>query len=260
MTWGSRTGAKRFASPSRAAITFPPRAALLLSCLSVLVLSGCASRKSVARRPPPLGQPSPGPRETTERGAARGYFEEGYASWYGAPFQGRRASNGELYDMRKFTAAHRTLPFNTMVRVTNLHNGRSTVVRINDRGPFVENRVIDLSFAAARELEAIGPGVVPVRLEILSPGIDPSSGYFAVQVGAFRDPNNAEHLRDRLSFSYSPVLIQRFESADGWYYRVRVGKLSGEEAALRFAEQLRIREGFTPFVVRLDDAARAGEN
>ena len=258
MTRGSRTGVKKFDAPSRAQIAFPPRAALILSCLSVLGLSGCASRKTVARRPPPLGQPSPA--ETTEHGASRGYFEEGYASWYGAPFQGRRASSGELYDMRKFTAAHRTLPFNTMVRVTNLQNGRSTVVRINDRGPFVENRIIDLSFAAARELEAIAPGVVPVRLEMLSPGIDPSSGYFAVQVGAFRDPHNAERLRDRLSFSYSPVLIQRFESADGWYYRVRVGKLSGEEAALRFAEQLRIREGFTPFVVRLDDAAAAGED
>jgi len=79
-------------------------------------------------------------------------------------------------------------------------------------------------------------------------------------VGAFRDPHNAERLRDRLSSSYAPVLIQRFESADGWYYRVRVGKLSGAEAARRFAEQLQIREGFTPFVVRLDDAARAGEN
>ena len=187
-------------------------------------------------------------------------FEEGYASWYGVPFHGRRASNGEIYDMHKFTAAHRTLPFNTVVRVTNINNGRTAVVRINDRGPFVENRIIDLSFAAARELDAIGPGVVPVRLEILSPGIDPSSGYFAVQVGAFRDPQNAERLRYRLSFSYAPVLIQRFDSPDGWYYRVWVGRLSGAEAARRFAEQLQIREGFTPFVVRLDDAARAGEN
>jgi rare lipoprotein A len=162
--------------------------------------------------------------------------------------------------MHKLTAAHRTLPFNTMVRVTNLNNGRSTTVRINDRGPFVENRILDLSFAAARELDSVGPGVVPVRLEILTPGIDLSSGYFAVQVGAFRDPNNAERLRDRLRFSYSPVLIQRFDSADGLYYRVRVGKVSGEDAARRFGEQLRIREGFTPFVVRLDDSAPAGEN
>lgn len=258
MTRGSRTAA--IGSP------FPPRAAWMLCGVCVLgayLLSGCASRKTVARRPPPVGQPSAGPGETTEHGATAGptgSFEEGYASWYGVPFHGRRASDGEVYDMHKFTAAHRTLPFNTVVRVTNLGNGRSTVVRINDRGPFVENRIIDLSFAAARELDAIGPGVVPVRLEILSPGMNPSSGDFAVQIGAFRDAHNAERLRDRLSLSYSPVVIQRFDSADGWYYRVRVGKLCGEEAARRFAEQLRTREGLAPFVVRLDDVAPAGEN
>ena len=96
------------------------------------------------------------------------YTEQGNASWYGIPFDGRRASNGEIYDMHKLTAAHRTLPFDTVVRVTNLSNGKSTVVRITDRGPFVDNRIIDLSMAAAREIDSIGPGVVPVRLEILS--------------------------------------------------------------------------------------------
>ncbi len=99
-----------------------------------------------------------------------GYTEQGEASWYGVPFHGRQASNGEIYDMNKLTAAHRTLPFETMVRVTNERNGKSTVVRITDRGPFVNNRIIDLSYAAAREIESIGPGVVPVRLEVLSTG------------------------------------------------------------------------------------------
>lgn len=176
MTRVGRTGVKTSDSSSGAAVRaqLSPRAAWILCCLSVLgayLLSGCASRKTAARgSPPPSGQPSVGRGEATEHGAeARptGSLEEGYASWYGAPFHGRRASNGELYDMHKFTAAHRTLPFNTVVRVTNLQNGRSAVVRINDRGPFVENRIIDLSFAAAREMDAIGPGVVPVRLEIL---------------------------------------------------------------------------------------------
>ena len=105
-----------------------------------------------------------------------GYTEEGNASWYGNPFHGRRASNGEIYDMYKLTAAHRTLPFETMVRVTNLSNSKSTVVRITDRGPFVENRIIDLSQAAAREIESIGPGVVRVRLEVLG-NVDPTEGY-----------------------------------------------------------------------------------
>jgi rare lipoprotein A len=186
------------------------------------------------------------------------YTEEGNASWYGVPFHGRRASNGEVYDMHKFTAAHRTLPFDTVVRVTNLGNGKSTVVRITDRGPFVDNRIIDLSMAAAREIDSIGPGVVPVRLEILSAGIDPSSGFFTVQIGAFRDRGNAERLRQRLNASYTPIFIQQYDSPNGLFYRVRVGKVPGEDAAHQFGEQLRNREGFTPMVVRLDEGAAAG--
>jgi rare lipoprotein A len=155
--------------------------------------------------------------------------------------------------MYKLTAAHRTLPFETMVRVTNLTNGKSTVVRITDRGPFVDNRIIDLSLAAAREIESVGPGVVHVRLEVLG-NVDPTVGFFTVQVGAFRERANAERLRDRLSASYSPIFIQPYDAADGTFYRVRVGKISGEDAAHDFGEQLRSQEGFTPFVVRLDEA------
>ncbi|MGC1617126.1 MAG: SPOR domain-containing protein, partial [Candidatus Acidiferrum sp.] len=140
-----------------------------------------------------------------------------------------------------------------MVRVTNLNNGKSTTVRITDRGPFVENRIIDLSQAAAREIESIGPGVVPVRVEVISPGIDPTAGFFTVQVGAFRDPANAQRLHDRLNLSYSPIFIQQYDSPDGTYYRVRVGKVSGEDAARQLGEQLRSREAVTPIVVRLDD-------
>ena len=162
--------------------------------------------------------------------------------------------------MYKLTAAHRTLPFETMVRVTNLANGMSTVVRITDRGPFIENRIIDLSLAAAREVESVGPGVVPVRVEVLSQEVDPTAGFFTVQVGAFRDPGNAERLRDRLNVSYSPIFIQQYDSPDGIFYRVRVGKISGEDAARQFGEQLRGREGFTPFVTRLDESTPAGGN
>jgi rare lipoprotein A len=186
------------------------------------------------------------------------YTERGNASWYGIPFDGRRASNGEIYDMHKLTAAHRTLPFETVVRVTNLSNGKSTVVRITDRGPFVDNRIIDLSMAAAREIDSIGPGVVPVRLEILSPGIDPTSGFFTVQVGAFRERGNAERLRERLNAEYSPIFIQSYDSPDGLFYRVRVGKVPGEGAAQHFGEQLHSREGLKPMVVRLDEGAGAG--
>ena len=160
--------------------------------------------------------------------------------------------------MHKLTAAHRTLPFETVVRVTNLSNGKSTVVRITDRGPFVDNRIIDLSMAAAQEIDSMGAGVVPVRLEILSPGIVPTAGSFTVQIGAFRELSNAESLRGRLNASYSPIFIQPYDSPDGLFYRVRVGRVSGEDAARQLGEQLRSREGFTPIVVRLDEGAAAG--
>jgi rare lipoprotein A len=188
-----------------------------------------------------------------------GYTEEGNASWYGNPFHGRRASNGEVYDMYKLTAAHRTLPFETMVRVTNLNNGKSTTVRITDRGPFVGNRIIDLSLAAAREIESVGPGVVPVRIEVLG-NVDVTAGYFTVQVGAFKDRGNAERLRDRLALSYTPIFIQQYDSPEGTFYRLRVGKVSGEDAANDLAEQLRSKEGFTTLVFRLDDSKSSGAN
>jgi rare lipoprotein A len=256
-----------------------------LGFLFVLMLPGCGSRRPVIVRQPPPAQPTETPPATEEAAkrvtkvpetptppaaspskrnkpaptpAPSGYAEEGNASWYGVPFHGRRASNGEVYDMYKLTAAHRTLPFETMVRVTNLNNGKSTVVRITDRGPFVDNRIIDLSLAAAREVDSIGPGVVPVRVEVLSPGVDPTSGFFTVQVGAFRDRANAERLHDRLSASYSPIFIQQYDSPDGVFYRVRVGRISGEDAARQFGDQLHDREGFTPFVTRLDEGTPAG--
>jgi peptidoglycan lytic transglycosylase len=266
---------------------FCPRNLLLnFTCFSVVVLiGGCASRHVTANRQPVPSAASPDTIESTKRSTAAepartpanpsatlspkrgkssespapaGYLEEGNASWYGVPFNGRRASNGEIYDMYKLTAAHRTLPFETMVRVTNLNNGKSTTVRITDRGPFVDNRIIDLSLAAAREIESVGPGVVPVRVEVLTQGIDPTGGFFTVQIGAFRDPGNAQRLRDRLNLSYSPIFIQQYDSPDGTFYRVRVGKVSGEDAARQFGEQLRNREGVTPIVVRLDEGAPIG--
>jgi rare lipoprotein A len=249
---------------------------LALTGSMCLVSIGCAAKRPVSAAPP--AQPSPTPSTTAESAknaanvpparhpktpptpAPAGYTEEGNASWYGNPFNGRRASNGEIYDMHKLTAAHRTLPFETMVRVTNLNNGKSTTVRITDRGPFVDNRIIDLSLAAAREIESVGPGVVPVHLEVLG-NVDVTGGFFTVQVGSFRDRANAERLRDRLNLTYSPILIQQYDSPEGTFYRLRVGKVSGEDAAKDLAEQLRNKEGFTTLVFRLDDTIKpAGVN
>jgi rare lipoprotein A len=274
------------ATRRRPAFFFPLNFPQNLACACLFfVLAGCASRRVSAPSQPsaaspdtiestkratdtePAATPAPPPsapapkRSKPSPGVApAGYLEEGNASWYGVPFNGRRASNGEIYDMYKLTAAHRTLPFETMVRVTNLNNGKSTTVRITDRGPFVDNRIIDLSLAAAREIESVGPGVVPVRVEVLTPGIDVTGGFFTVQVGAFKDQGNAQRLRDRLNLSYSPIFIQQYDSPDGTFYRVRVGKVSGEDAARQFGEQLRSREGVTPIVVRLDEATPSGGN
>ena len=153
-----------------------------------------------------------------------------------------------MYDM---TAAHKTLPFGTEVRVHNLDNGQSAVVRINDRGPFVEGRIIDLSYAAARQMDMVGRGIARVQLEILNPGVLGEPGIFAVQVGAFRDRANADRLRDRIAERFQPVMIQSFDRGDGLYHRVRVGQESSAAAAQELARQL-VEAGLATeaFVVR----------
>jgi rare lipoprotein A len=183
------------------------------------------------------------------------YVEEGVASWYGIPFDGHHTSNGEIYDMHQFTAAHRTLPFNSVVRVTNLTNGKQTEVRINDRGPFVGNRIIDLSFSAAQAIGMVGPGTAEVRLEMVG-GPNPTLGLFGVQVGAFLREGNAERLKAQLEVSYSPVSIVTYDSPSGLFYRVRVGRYDSEDAAQQLALELRSSQQFTTFVVRLDEQTR----
>ena len=248
------------------------RARLTLTVFFVLAgVAGCAKHNATTRPPastpasqPPSSQPAPapqpgasrpsGPPPANERQPAvpGEYVEEGVASWYGVPFNGRRTSNGEIYDMHEFTAAHRTLPFNCVVRVTNLNNGKQTEVRINDRGPFVANRVIDLSLSAAQAIEMVGPGTANVRLEILS-GPNPNVGFFAVQIGAFKVQENAARLKAQMEQTYPPVSIAAYDSPNGTFYRVRVGRLPSEDAAQKLADQLHSSEQLTTFVVRLDD-------
>lgn len=122
--------------------------------------------------------------------------EIGVASWYGGKFHGRMTSNGEIYDMYAHTAAHKTLPFNTVVRVTDIATSMATEVRINDRGPFVKGRIIDLSLAAARDINMVGPGTSTVRIDIIKTGDRPP--IYIVQVGAFGDSANAISLQKRL--------------------------------------------------------------
>lgn len=179
------------------------------------------------------------------------FVEEGTASWYGIPFNGRRAADGEIFDMNSLVAAHRTLPFGSILRVTNLNNGRDVQVRVIDRGPFVGNRILDLARGAAVALGMIGTGTAPVRIELLSSPIPPV-GDFTVQVGAFTDRANAERLRDRLLARYQPIFIQDYDAPTGHFYRVLVGQVPSPDAAQQIAVQLRNSDAFQTLVMRLD--------
>jgi rare lipoprotein A len=237
------------------------RLAAVIACAS-LVAAGCNHRQPVAQAPvayppsptpPAPSPPSNAPPAVERQPAVAGeYVEEGVASWYGDPFNGRRTSNGEVYDMHQMTAAHRTLPFGAIVRVTNLRNGKQTEVRITDRGPFVANRVIDLSLSAAQAIEMVGPGTAPVRLELIG-GPNPATGFFGVQVGAFQSQDNAQNFRARMAATYGTVSVAQFDGPKGLFYRVRVGRLPTEAAAQQLADQLHANEQLTTFVVRLDD-------
>ncbi|MGO9641824.1 MAG: septal ring lytic transglycosylase RlpA family protein [Candidatus Acidiferrales bacterium] len=229
--------------------------------MSILVwcAAGCGNRPATSNVPPaPTTNPQgsahapPGTRTAPAVAVNPGYSEQGIASWYGYPFHGRRASDGEIYDMNQMVAAHRTLPFGSIVRVTNLNNGKQTEVRIIDRGPFVEGRIIDLSFAAARAIDMVGTGIAPVKLEVVS-GSNPTAGFFAVQIGAFSDEANADRLRDRLMETYASVTIQEIDTPNGHFYRVRVGRYATEDEAQQAATKLTQEGGFHSFVVRLDE-------
>jgi rare lipoprotein A len=161
-----------------------------------------------------------------------GYLERGVASWYGSDFHGKRTSSGETYDMNAMTAAHKTLPLPTKARVTNLSNGRSIVVRINDRGPFRKDRLIDLSYAAARELGVIGPGTALVEVRAVADegnfsAVTRPPGRLYVQVGAFRELANAELLKSRLaSQGFTNVFIRYDARGQAAQYRVRLGPIA----------------------------------
>ncbi len=168
-----------------------------------------------------------------------GRTEVGTASWYGPGFNGHRTSNGEIYDQYDMTAAHPSLPLGTRVSVTNLQNGREVEVRINDRGPFVKSRAIDLSYAAARSLGMVGPGTVPVRIEVL--GEAPPqlvAAAYTIQVGSFQDRDNAMRLKGTLAKRFDGVYVATLDGPAARYYRVRVGRFARREEAVRFARSV----------------------
>lgn len=228
-------------------------AALAIAACIALSASCGKKHNRVARVP---AAPSPSRVPSPRPAISPGYTEEGVASWYGIPFNGRPAADGEIYNMEALVAAHRLMPFNTWLRVTNLNNGKTVDVRVIDRGPFVEGRIIDLSKAAARQIDLIGPGTGRVRLEVISAPSDvPTNDFYAVQVAALSIYQNAERLRDEYArrFGTAQLTIKQGRTP---LWRVLVGKEPSIDAARQLASVLAV-EDKSVFVVRLDPSAIA---
>lgn len=238
-----------------------------LLALALTLAAGCARRPPSAVAWRPAGGATHRPYRVNGHTyyplpSAHGFVETGYASWYGREFHGRRTASGEIYNMYAMTAAHKVLPMNTYVLVTNLENGRRAVVRINDRGPFVKNRIIDLSYAAAKRLGIVGPGTARVRIEALGearPGPggalrfvrypDLTHGTYFVQLGAFENRDNAYRFQHRLARRWHTVVITH-----RWYqgirlYRVQVYAGTSYAQAKRFEAYLEAHGHPDAFVV-----------
>ena len=216
------------------------RVPTVLPLLALLLLAACARTMPVRAPAPPV----------------IGAEETGYASWYGHPYHGRRTAGGEVYDMNDLTAAHRTLPMGTRLMVTGLDTGQVVLVRVNDRGPFVEGRILDLSYAAARVLGADRAGVIPVRLQVVGLGDEgsgpateprPAAG-FAVQVGAFADKSRAEALRDSLVRDGNAAAVAPAAIGGDTFFRVRLGPFADAPTARAAAVRLAAR-GYQAIVI-----------
>lgn len=251
---------------------------ILFLLLSILFLTACGHHQPATVQvppPPPSAEssnPQPGENIPTEKGAAPSkpgaeaglaeptlpadakpsVTETGLASWYGPPYHNRRGSNGEVYNMHAMTAAHRTFPLGSIVRVTNVKTGSAALVRITDRGPFIRGRVIDLSLAAAKKVDVWKPGIAEVKVELMESAADPASaGKWAVQIGGFPHEHTAAKLADHLTRRYHTANVLRFKSPAGdWWIRVRVLD-DDHERAEKLAAETETPEGAV-FLVRLD--------
>ena len=237
--------------------------------LVLLYLHGCTRVRPL---PGPAKPPTKAPAKKTEKPRpykvmgkwyqplphARGFKQKGIASWYGKKFHGRKTSNGEIYNMYGVTAAHKTLPLGTYVRVRNLKNNKKIDVRINDRGPFVRGRIIDLSYGAAKKMGIVGAGTAPVEVTALGrpmagksaaatvPAympVDFYSGNFTIQVGAFSNPDNAEKLKRKLSRIYKNAHVVNDLHEKTAPFKVRVGACSTLDQAAKYETRL-IQNGF----------------
>lgn len=253
--------------------TFPVTArwSLLLLACGLLLLPACGGKKTGVTAAPKgeklKGHQKPytvnGERYEPLR-SAEGFSQTGVASWYGPDFHGKKTSNGEIYDMHKMTAAHKTLPLGVFVRVKNRDSGKEAVVRVNDRGPFVKNRIIDLSYAAAKELGVVQHGTARVRIEALgyrTKGADGKEAYtptdydkgtFTVQTGSFTQKANAERLAAEMKRTSGYADIQKADVKGETFYRVYAGKYTSLKAAEAARQQFDGGGHPGSFVVSLD--------
>ena len=209
-----------------------------LVLLSVIVISLTACSLPPSRIPPPVTAPR--------------VSQTGIASWYGPGFHGKTTASGVIYNQHDLTAAHQTLPLGTRVLVTNLDNGRSIEVLINDRGPFAKGRIIDLSYAAAETLGVIGPGTIPVRIEVIGSGSEKISLIkdsldYTLQLGSFSVLENARQLRDRVASKFSEVAIVPLNTSTSTFYRVQLGQFSSRSSAEEQAR--RVTQAGYPVVI-----------
>lgn len=254
------------------------RTAALLPAL-LLGVAGCHHKPaSVSYQPPPPpptepeshpsnaanarpARPNPAPSEPAESTANAQLephgkpvsIETGIASWYGPPYTNRKAADGSVYDQNAMTAAHRELPMGSVVRVTNLANNQSVFVRITDRGPFIDGRIIDLSLAAAKAVDIYRPGTAKVRVEAYAPppGSDPA-GKWCVQIGAFLDPADAVQLKNDLMRRYSAAKVIEFAGPTGHWVRINPPNQDKRSAA-EIADSIHIPDpGVQPYLVRLN--------
>jgi rare lipoprotein A len=237
--------------------------------LAGILLAGCSSHKkpeiaSVPSLPPPAATPAPTPSPAPPAAAPATrpeitvppdakvlYAETGWASWYGPHYNKRRAANGEIFDMDSMTAAHLTIPLNSIARVTNIKTGDSVLLRITDRGPFVNNRVIDVSKAAAQKLGVYRPGTALVKIEVLeSPVPIDSAGRWCVQIGGFKNADDAAALKEQLTRRYSAARVLQFTSPIGEeWLRVRVAQ-DDKKRAQNLIQETETDVGI--YLVRLD--------
>ncbi len=219
-----------------------------LFCALAMLTAACAA----AVKEPDSPVPEPPAVVSAPPAAAapeRTYREAGIASWYGKEFQGRKTASGEAFDMNGLTAAHRTLPLGTVIRVTNLDNSKTVQVTINDRGPFVKKWILDLSYGAARELGFVEQGTVRVEIETLKEV--PVQPHYTVQAASYTEEENARMLKERLSKRFEHVFIVPLDSNLARIFQVRIGSYSSQERAEHVASKLML-EGLEPIVIRKD--------